>query len=111
MSQLGSLLRQITKKSSHPNAFIYKIQLERAKQKYLLQGQLDDGKEDAVALGAPEEEEREKAALDIEKGVGPEAAERKGEGPREGGVEAEGSRGDGAERCWSGGGGKNGPGL
>jgi hypothetical protein len=54
MSQLTPLLRQITKKASHPNQLLYGVQLERARVKYLVRGELGDGKE-AVALGAPEE--------------------------------------------------------
>ena len=59
MPALGSLLRQLSKKASHPNALIYEIQLARAKHKYLVQEQLEDGEEDAVALPAPKEGERE----------------------------------------------------
>jgi hypothetical protein len=55
MSQLTPLLRQITKKASHPNALLYGAQLERARVKYLVRGELEDGKE-AVAVGPPEEE-------------------------------------------------------
>ncbi|KIN03530.1 hypothetical protein OIDMADRAFT_177687 [Oidiodendron maius Zn] len=58
-ASLGSLLRQVTKKASHPNALIYEIQLARAKHKHLVQGQLEDGEEDAVALPAPKEGERQ----------------------------------------------------
>lgn len=35
MSQLGNILQQVAKKSSNPNALIYKVQLSRANQKYL----------------------------------------------------------------------------
>jgi hypothetical protein len=57
MSQLANALRQIAKKSMHPNALVHKVQLERARQKYIVRGEIGDGKEDAVALGAPEEQE------------------------------------------------------
>lgn len=95
------------------------MQLGRARQKYLVQGQLDDGKEGAVALGAPEEEgreqerEQEKAALEMENGNGLEAAEPVSEGVTGEEVEAERGRGHGEERCWGGGGGggKDGPSL
>lgn len=73
MSHLANALRQISKKSSHPNVLIYQLQLQRAKQKHLDQGQLGDGTEGAVALGAPESENGEKGseqethALNIER--------------------------------------------
>jgi hypothetical protein len=92
MSQLTGILRQITKKAPHPNALLYTVQLERARQKILLQGQLDDGKEGAIALGAVEKEGQEqetgKSELDTERGNGM-AAERDGE--------SEGVEGEGAE--------------
>lgn len=81
MSHLASLLRQITKKSSHPNALIHKVQLERAKLKYLVQGQLDNAEESTIALGAPEEEEQEqerrKAVFVMEGGNRSEPAKQK----------------------------------
>ncbi|OBT55008.1 hypothetical protein VE04_05329 [Pseudogymnoascus sp. 24MN13] len=86
MSHLANALRQITKKSSNPNALIYQLQLERSKQKYLVQEQLGNGMEGAVALGAPESENGEKssgaktAALDREQQSGPEAVEGSNEG-------------------------------
>ena len=86
MSHLANALRQITKKSSNPNTLIYQLQLQRAKQKYLVQEQLGNGMEGAVALGAPEGENGEKAsgpetaALDREQQNGPEAAEGNNEG-------------------------------
>lgn len=51
----------------HPNALVHKVQLERARQKYIVRGELGDGKEDAVALGAPEEQEKgvEKHGVDL----------------------------------------------
>lgn len=55
MSHLAALLRQVTRKSQHPNALLYDIQLARAKQKYLVREELSDGKEGIVELGAPEE--------------------------------------------------------
>jgi len=81
MSGLTNVLRLITKKASHPNSLIHQVQLERARKKYLVQGQLDDGKEGAVALGAPEEEgqEQSNAALEVEKVNGSEVSERDGE--------------------------------
>jgi hypothetical protein len=95
MSQLTNALRHITKKASHPNALLYSAQLERAKQKYLVQGQLEGGKEGAVALGAPEaagwEREGEIDELKIEEpgnGTVSEGAVREGESKgvkREGG--------------------------
>ncbi|KAN0090189.1 hypothetical protein V8E51_018768 [Hyaloscypha variabilis] len=54
MSQLAPLLRQLTRKASHPNGLMYGVQLERARVKYLVKGELEDGK-GAVELGAPEE--------------------------------------------------------
>jgi hypothetical protein len=80
MSQLTNALRHITKKASHPNALLYSAQLERAKQKYLVQGQLEGGKEGAVALGAPETDgrERELEKEDSRNGIGSEGAEREG---------------------------------
>jgi hypothetical protein len=89
MSQLGSLLRQITKKSSHPNTLIYEIQLERARQKLFVQRQLDDGKDDAVALEAPrgdvqeQTRECEKTALGLDNGNGIKAAVQDGEAGKE----------------------------
>lgn len=98
MSQLAGLLRQITRKSSNPNAFVYQVQLERARQKYLVRGELDDGKASAVALGAPEdgdgsEREREReataaaAAVEEDKKHQIEAAEPDSEGAKNGGAE------------------------
>jgi hypothetical protein len=56
MSQLSGLFRQVVKKSNHPNTLLHNLQLARAKQKYLVQGQLGDGAEGtALELGAPEE--------------------------------------------------------
>lgn len=80
MSQLTNALRHITKKASHPNALLYSAQLERAKRKYLVQGQLEGGKEGAVALGAPETDgrERELEKEDSRNGIGSEGAEREG---------------------------------
>lgn len=86
MAHLANVLRQITNKSSNPNALIYQLQLERAKQKYLVQEQLGSGAEGAVALGAPESENVEKgsgpetAAFDGGKQGDSEAAERNNEG-------------------------------
>lgn len=86
MSHLANALRQISKKSSHPNVLIYQLQLQRAKQKHLDQGQLGDGTEGAVALSAPESENREKGseseshALDIERQSRCDAAERSNDG-------------------------------
>jgi hypothetical protein len=86
MSHLAGLLRQITTKSQNPNALIYQLQLERAKQKYLVDERLGGGSEAAVALEAPESErlekelEQEKAALDTTKQSGSEAVERRNEG-------------------------------
>ncbi|KFY64522.1 hypothetical protein V496_03211 [Pseudogymnoascus sp. VKM F-4515 (FW-2607)] len=86
MSHLANALRQITKKSSNPNALIYQLQLQRSKQKYLVQEQLGNGTEAAVALGAPESENKEKASrletevLDREQQSGPEAVEGIDEG-------------------------------
>jgi hypothetical protein len=59
MSQLTPLLRQITKKASHPNTLMYGVQLERARVKYLVKGELEAGK-GAVELGAPDEVDRGK---------------------------------------------------
>jgi hypothetical protein len=93
MSQFTNALRHITKKASHPNALLYSAQLERAKQKYLVQGQLEDGKEGAVALGAPELDRREREGekdeiQDPRNGTVPEGEVREGESQgvkREGG--------------------------
>ena len=52
MSQLAPLLRQITKKASHPNGLLYGMQLERARVKYLVRGELEDGKA-AIELAVP----------------------------------------------------------
>jgi hypothetical protein len=58
MSQLTGLFRQVLKKSNHPNILIHNIQLERAKQKYLVQGRLGDGFDSALEIGPPEEESK-----------------------------------------------------
>jgi hypothetical protein len=58
MSQLTPLLRQITKKASHPNGLLYSLQLERARVKYLVKGELESGTE-AVALDSPKEKAQE----------------------------------------------------
>lgn len=84
MSQLANALRHITKKASHPNALIYNVQLQRAKEKYLVQGQLEDGKEEAVALAGPGEKgqeqdlEHEVAGAKIDGEIGLEADESDG---------------------------------
>jgi len=93
MSHLANVLRQITKKASHPNSLIHGVQLERARQKYIVRGELIDGKEDAVALGAPKEERQERVE---EKGSKPEAAGPEEEGG-EGRAEAETGQGDGED--------------
>ena len=61
MSALSSLLRQVTKKASHPNDLIYKIQLAKAKGRYLVPGaELGSGEEgEAVMLGARPEGKRD----------------------------------------------------
>jgi hypothetical protein len=43
----------------HPNALLHKVQLERARQKYIVRGELGDGKEEAIAIGAPEQQKAE----------------------------------------------------
>ncbi|EPE35735.1 hypothetical protein GLAREA_05072 [Glarea lozoyensis ATCC 20868] len=58
MSQLTGLFRQILKKSNHPNILVHNIQLERAKQKYLVQGRLGDGGDIALEIGPPEKESK-----------------------------------------------------
>ncbi|KFY15256.1 hypothetical protein V492_02123 [Pseudogymnoascus sp. VKM F-4246] len=86
MSHLANALRQITNKSSNPNALIYQIQLQRAKQKYLVQEQLGSGTGAAIALGAPESEhgkngsESTTATPNGEQKNGAEAAEGNNEG-------------------------------
>lgn len=56
---LPSILRQIAKKASHPNALIHKIQLAKAKGQLLPAGQqLGDGREDVFALEAPGSERK-----------------------------------------------------
>lgn len=101
MSHLANALRQITKKSSNPNALIYQLQLQRAKQKYLVQEQLGNGMEGAVALGAPETENREKdsgpetVALDREQQNGLEAAEGNDEGIKSREADGEPTQGHG----------------
>ena len=77
MSQFGSVLRQVTKKAAHPNSLIYSVQLERAKQKYIVQGQLESGAEGTVALGAPEEE-KTKQAVDEQESAGMKKGEEPG---------------------------------
>jgi len=57
MSALTNVLRHITKKAAHPNTLLYNVQLERAKNKYLLRGQLGDGLDGTVALDAPKEDD------------------------------------------------------
>lgn len=80
----------MTKKASHPNSLVYQVQLERGRKKYLVQEQLDDGQESAVALGAPQEEEREQdqnrdlAKLEAESECGLEAVLREGAEGKEG---------------------------
>ncbi|KFX92440.1 hypothetical protein O988_07276 [Pseudogymnoascus sp. VKM F-3808] len=98
MSYLANALRQITKKSSNPNTLIYQLQLERAKQKYLVQEQLGDGTEAAVALGAPESKNGEKdlgqesAALNREQQSHSEAAEGNNENIKSREVDGERAR-------------------
>jgi hypothetical protein len=56
MSQLAGAFRQVLKKATHPNVFIYNFQLEAAKEMYLVQGRLGDGANlPALELGAPED--------------------------------------------------------
>ncbi len=88
MSHLANLLRQVVKKSSHPNALVYKMEVQRATQKHLVRGELADGEEDAVALGAPaedgqdQERKRGSSALEMEKESGSETTDREGEGAK-----------------------------
>ncbi|KFX94621.1 hypothetical protein V495_01385 [Pseudogymnoascus sp. VKM F-4514 (FW-929)] len=112
MSYLANALRQITKKSSNPNTLIYQLQLERAKQKYLVQEQLGDGTEAAVALGAPESKNGENdakqklGALDREQQSHSEAAEGNNEGIQSREADGERARAHGDDDA--GGGGKEG---
>jgi hypothetical protein len=86
LSHLSSILRQITKKSFHPNSLIYDVQLARAKQKHLLTDQLGDGIEIVVALGEPEKveskqnQEPETSAREIQRVNKSESAGRDGDG-------------------------------
>ena len=70
---LANAFRRIAKKASHPNALLYKTQLGWATQKYVVRGELGDGKEDTVLLAAPEndgrKEGREEAGVGAESGV------------------------------------------
>ena len=92
MSQLTPLLRQITRKASHPNGLLYGMQLERARVKYLVKGELEDGK-GAVELGAPEELGTEvKKEDEVEE---EEKLEGEGGGVKEGGGLVEGKRDEG----------------
>jgi hypothetical protein len=62
MSQLGGVFRQIVKKANHPNILLHNIQLEHAKIKHLVQGQLGVGSDEtALELGAPEEQKEKDA--------------------------------------------------
>jgi hypothetical protein len=72
----------VTKKASHPNTLLYNVQLERARKKYLVQGQLDDGKEGTVALGSPDEQTQDdpQIALQAKSCDVLEVAEQTGEG-------------------------------
>ena len=103
MSHLANALRQITKKSSNPNALVYQLQLQRAKQKYLVQEQLGNGMEGAVALETPESENGEKAsgletaALDREQQSDPEARKGNSEGIKCKEADGEPARGHGGE--------------
>lgn len=90
MSQLTPLLRQITKKASHPNGLLYGMQLEHARVKYLVRGELEDGK-GAVELGAPSEE----PGKDGEKGKEKDGEKAPSEG--EGGKEEGSADGGGKE--------------
>lgn len=58
MPQLTPLLRQITKNASHPNGLLYGMQLERARVKSLVKGELEGGTQ-AVALDVPKEKVQE----------------------------------------------------
>lgn len=81
MSLLTGALRAITKKASSPQSLIYSIQLERAKQKYIVRGELD-GPESAIELGAPEANAKEQKGTGVElsRGAGLEAGSSNGEG-------------------------------
>lgn len=68
MLHLAGALRQITKKASHPNPLIFDIQLERAKQKYVVQGRLAASEYGALELSAPSDQ-GEKADGDVKDGV------------------------------------------
>ena len=81
MSGLAPVLRRLTKTASHPNSLLYAMQLERARVKYLVKGELGDGKEDAMVLEAPKENIEELKS-----------GER--EGKAESGVEGEAQRGE-----------------
>jgi len=90
MSYLTPLLRQLTRKASHPNALLYEVQLERARVKYLVNGELEDGK-GAVELGAPEEPAAELKTEDVKNEKreleGSESEAKKAEGEEAGGKE------------------------
>lgn len=55
MSHLTNILRQISKKASHPNSLIYSVQLLKAKQKYLVRGEIGVNEESAISLAAPDD--------------------------------------------------------
>ena len=96
MSALANALRQVVKRSNHPNSLVYQVQVERARTKYVERGLLEGGQEEgAVALGAPEEN-GEKAKPKMGSG---EAAEGVGEGVerREGGKDAGGGGSEGKD--------------
>ena len=92
---LSFILRQITKKASHPNALLHKVQLAKAKRKYLPDGapaQLGDGKGEIFALEAPESEENHreaKAEMDVAEFEG---VRDVGGGAESGGVKEEGRK-------------------
>lgn len=82
MSGLAPVFRRLVKAASHPNSLLYAVQLEQARVKYLVKGELGDGKEDAMALEAPREKSDE-----MKDGEQARKEGEKVEGKAEGGIE------------------------
>lgn len=97
MSHLASLLRAVTKRASHPNNLLYEAQLERARVKILVKGELGKG-EDAVLLEQPRVEKKEEEGLENVESGEEGGVEKSGSGKKGAGKEEEEVKGGSEEK-------------
>lgn len=103
MSLLAGALRAITQKASSPQSLTYAIQLERARQKYIVREELG-GPESAMELGAPKDDIRvqKETGVQLGKGEGSVAEPEHGEGMAVGEVRGSGVAEDAASGAGAG---------